>query len=141
VPYEALIDALGFDERVTQRIQRDLQREGLVDLTAAPEMAMVGRPVMNHAHRQHHQQTTGMTPQGVQLMENLTRDAAHGPSPTLGIPRPAHHRLTYTPTGKLTVPDGWNDRACSRTACSSCSAVWNIFGSVAHFDFGAKPEN
>jgi hypothetical protein len=30
VPYEALIDALGFDERVTKCIQRALQREGLV---------------------------------------------------------------------------------------------------------------
>jgi hypothetical protein len=29
VPYEALIEALGFDERVTKRIQRALEREGV----------------------------------------------------------------------------------------------------------------
>jgi hypothetical protein len=28
VPYEALIDALRFDKRVTKRIQRELQRAG-----------------------------------------------------------------------------------------------------------------
>ncbi len=48
VPYEALIDALGFDERVTKRIQRDLQRAGLVDLTTVPPMTHMGRPVMDH---------------------------------------------------------------------------------------------
>jgi hypothetical protein len=71
VPYEALIDALGFDERVTKRIQHELQREGLVDLTTVPPMTTVGRTVMDCKHRQHHQQTIGMTPQGMQLMEDI----------------------------------------------------------------------
>jgi hypothetical protein len=71
IPYEALIDALGFDERVTKRIQHALQREGLVELTAVPQMTTVGRTVMDHAHRQHHQQTIGMTPQGMRLMEDI----------------------------------------------------------------------
>jgi hypothetical protein len=71
VPYEALIDALGFDERTTKRIQRALQGEGLVELTAVPRMTTVGRTVMDHAHRQHHQQTIGMTPQGMRLMEDI----------------------------------------------------------------------
>jgi hypothetical protein len=51
VPYEALIDALGFDERVTKRIQRALERAGLVDLTTVPPMTHMGRPVMDHAPR------------------------------------------------------------------------------------------
>jgi hypothetical protein len=71
VPYEALIDALGFDERVTKRIQHELQREGLVDLTTVPQMTTVGRTVMDCKHRQHHQQTIGMTSHGRQLMEDL----------------------------------------------------------------------
>ena len=53
VPYEALIDTLGLDERVTKRIQRELQWEGLVELTAVPQMTTVGRSVTVHAHRQH----------------------------------------------------------------------------------------
>jgi hypothetical protein len=71
VPYEALIDALGFDERVTKCIQRALQREGLVELTDVPRMTTVGRTVMDHAQRQTHQQTIGMTPQGMRLMEDI----------------------------------------------------------------------
>src|SRR5688572_23326848 len=43
VPYEALIDALGFEERVTKRIQRALEREGLVDLTTVPPMTHMGQ--------------------------------------------------------------------------------------------------
>jgi hypothetical protein len=62
VPYEALIDALGFDERVTKRIQRELEREGLVDLTTVPPMIHIGRPVMDYAPRHRRQQTIGMTP-------------------------------------------------------------------------------
>ena len=60
VPYEALIDALGFDERVTKRIQRELEREGLVDLTTVPPMTHMGRPVMDHAPRHRRQQTIGI---------------------------------------------------------------------------------
>jgi hypothetical protein len=71
VPYEALIDALGFDERVTKCIQRALQREGLVELTDDPRMTTVGRTVMDHAQRQTHQQTIGMTSQGMRLMEDI----------------------------------------------------------------------
>jgi hypothetical protein len=71
VPYEALIDALGFDERATKRIQRTLQREGLVELTTVPPMTHVGRPVMDQEHRYRSQQTISMTPQGVGLMEHI----------------------------------------------------------------------
>ena len=82
VPYEALIDALGFDERVTKRIQYDLQREGLVELTTVPQMTTVSRTVMDRVHRQHHQQTIGMTPQGVRLMENIFATRADTARPT-----------------------------------------------------------
>jgi hypothetical protein len=82
VPYEALIDALGFDERVTKCIQRALQREGLVELTDVPRMTTVGRTVMNHGQRQTHQQTIGMTPQGMQLMEDLIAHRADTASPS-----------------------------------------------------------
>jgi len=71
VPYEMLVDALGFDERVTKRIQHELQREGLVELTTVPQMTTVSRTVMDRVRRQHHQQTIGMTPQGVRLMEDI----------------------------------------------------------------------
>jgi hypothetical protein len=81
VPYEALIDALGFEERVTKRIQRALEREGLVELTVVPQMTTVGRPVMDHAPRQHHQQTIGMTPQGMRLMEDLFATCAEAARP------------------------------------------------------------
>jgi hypothetical protein len=82
IPYEALIDALGFDERVTKRIQRDLQREGLVELTAVPPMTTVSRAVMDQAPRQHHQQTIGMTPQGMRLMEDIFATRADTARPT-----------------------------------------------------------
>ena len=71
VPYEALIDALGFDEHVTKRIQRALQWEGLVELTTVPPMTHMGRPVVDHRPRHRRQQTIGMTPQGMQLMEDI----------------------------------------------------------------------
>jgi hypothetical protein len=71
IPYEALIDALGFDERVTKRIQHELQRAGLVELTAVPPMTTVGRTVMDHAPRHRCHQTIGMTPQGERLMEDI----------------------------------------------------------------------
>jgi hypothetical protein len=81
VPYEELIDALGFSEHVTKRIQRELQLEGLVELTAVPRMITVGRPVMDHAHRQSRQQTIGMTPQGVWLMEAIFANCSHTEPP------------------------------------------------------------
>jgi hypothetical protein len=83
VPYEELIDALGFGEPVTKRIQRALQLEGLVELTAVPPMTYVGRPVMDHAQRQHHQQTLRMTLQGVRLMEDIF--ATLHPAPPHGL--------------------------------------------------------
>jgi hypothetical protein len=89
VPYEALIDALGFDERVTKCIQRALQREGLVELTDVPRMTTVGRTVMDHAQRQTHQQTIGMTPQGMQLMEHICAYRADTAYPTSSASPPA----------------------------------------------------
>jgi hypothetical protein len=88
VPYEALIDALGFDERVTKRIQRELEREGLVDLTTVPPMTHMGRPVMDHAPRHRRQQTIGMTPQGMRLVEDLltTRAGTARPTPSASPP-------------------------------------------------------
>jgi hypothetical protein len=71
VPYEDLIDALGFGERVTKQIQRALQLEGLVELTDVPPMTFVGRPMMDHTPRQSRHQTIGMTLQGVRLMEDI----------------------------------------------------------------------
>jgi hypothetical protein len=71
VPYEDLVDALGFDERVTRRIQRDLDQEGLVELTAVPWITNVGRLVIGSAHRRGSRQTIGITYQGVQLMEDI----------------------------------------------------------------------
>jgi hypothetical protein len=85
MPYEALIDALGFDERVTKRIQRALEREGFVALTAVPQMTTVGRTVMDHVHRPNHQQTIGMTPQGMRLMEDIFAHRADTARPTPSV--------------------------------------------------------
>jgi hypothetical protein len=82
IPYEALIDALGFGEALTKQIQRALQLEGLVELTAVPRMTTVGRTVMDHAHRQHHHQTIGMTPQGMRLMEEILTNLSDTALPT-----------------------------------------------------------
>jgi hypothetical protein len=115
VPYEALIDALGFEERVTKRIQRALEREGLVDLTTVPPMTHMGRPVMDHAPRHRRQQTIGMTPQGMRLMEDLFATRADTAAPP---PRRLHPR-----TGKVLVGQQWG--ACAgapRHVCSRPSA-------------------
>jgi hypothetical protein len=77
IPYEALIDALGFGEALTKRIQRDLQLEGLVELTTVPRMITVGRPVMDHEPRHRCHQTIGMTPQGGRLMEDILANLSH----------------------------------------------------------------
>ena len=90
VPYEALIDALGYDERVTKRIQRELQREGLVELTTVPPMTHMGRPVMDHAPRHRRQQTIGMTPQGMRLMEDIFANRADTARPTPSASSPAY---------------------------------------------------
>lgn len=71
IPYEDLVNALGFDERVTKRVQSALQEEGLVELTAVPRITNVGRTVMDPTHGWSHQQTISMTPHGVQLMEDF----------------------------------------------------------------------
>ena len=89
VHYEALIGALRFDKRVTKRIQRELQRAGLVELTAVPRMTTVGRTVMDHVPRQHHQQTIGMTPQGMRLMEDIFATRADTARPTPSASPPA----------------------------------------------------
>jgi hypothetical protein len=82
IPYEALIDALGFGEAVTKLIQCELQWAGLVELTAVPPMTTVGRPAVDHARRPHHQQTIGMTPRGVRLMEAILATRADTARPT-----------------------------------------------------------
>jgi hypothetical protein len=89
VPYEALIDALGFDERVTKRIQRELEREGLVDLTTVPPMTHLRRPVMDHTPRHRRQQTIGMTPQGIRLVEDLLAMRADTARPIPSASAPA----------------------------------------------------
>lgn len=64
-----LIDVLGFNERVTKRIQRELQQEGLVELIAAPQMPTLGCAVMHQA------------PSAVPSIDewpNTPRDTAHG---------------------------------------------------------------
>src|SRR4051794_9715405 len=64
VPYEALIDALGFEDRLPNPTHRALEREGWVALPPVPPMTHMGRPVMDHAPRHRRQQTVGMTPHG-----------------------------------------------------------------------------
>jgi hypothetical protein len=71
VPYEELIDALGFSEALTKRLQCELQQEGLVELTIVPPMTHMSRPIADHKHRHSCQQTIGMTPQGVRLLEDI----------------------------------------------------------------------
>ncbi len=64
VPYRELIDALGFGEALTKRLQREFQQEGLVELSAVPPMTRVGRTVLDSSHRQSRRQMIGMTPLG-----------------------------------------------------------------------------
>jgi hypothetical protein len=71
VPYEDLVEALGFDERFTKIIQCALQHEGLVELTALPQITSVGRTVMAPMHRRNHCQTIGITPPGARLVEDM----------------------------------------------------------------------
>ena len=89
VPYEELIDAPGFDEYVTKRIQRALLREGLVELTDVPPMTTVGRTVMDHAQRHTHHQTIGMTAQGMRLIEDIFAHCADTAYPTPSWSPPA----------------------------------------------------
>jgi len=77
VPYEELIDALESSESSTKRIQRDLQLEGLVELTVLPRITYVGRTVIDHEPRHRCHQTIAMTLQGVQLMEDILANLSH----------------------------------------------------------------
>jgi hypothetical protein len=86
IPYEELIDVLGFSEALTKRLQRVLQQEGLVELTIVPPMTHVSRPVMDHEHRHSRQQTVGMTPQGVRLMEDIIAKLNVAPPQSSGSP-------------------------------------------------------
>jgi hypothetical protein len=81
VPFEELIDALAFGERVTKCIQHTLQQEGLVELTAVPRIPNVGRPVIDHEHRRSSRQTIGMTHHGVRLIEEIVSNRAHTEPP------------------------------------------------------------
>jgi hypothetical protein len=78
IPYEVLIDVLGFDERVTKRIQRELQREGLVELTGVPQMTTVRRPVMDHAPSAAPSANDSPDSTGCAPPRGRHRDAAHG---------------------------------------------------------------
>jgi hypothetical protein len=82
VPYEELIDALGFGEALTKRIQRALQLEGLVELTTLPRITHVSRPVMDHEPRHRCHQTIGMTPQGMRLMDDILTNLSDTALPT-----------------------------------------------------------
>ena len=75
IPYEELVDALEFGERITKRIQRELQQEGLVELTVVPQMTNVGRTVIDPAHRRSRRQAVGITPHGVRLIEDILHRA------------------------------------------------------------------
>jgi hypothetical protein len=86
VPYDALIDALGFGEAVTKRIQRELQQEGLVELTTIPPMTYVSHPTAGYTHRQCRQQMIAITSQGVWLMEDILATRPTAPLPPLALP-------------------------------------------------------
>jgi hypothetical protein len=79
VPYEELVDALGLGERVTKRLQRELQEEGLVELTAVPPMTRVGWSVLDSAHRRRARQIIGITLHGVQCVEGIWAKLNLGP--------------------------------------------------------------
>jgi hypothetical protein len=70
VPYEALIDALRFGERITKTVQLALQQEGLVALTAMRLITTVARPLMDPAPRRSCGQTIGITAHGARLIED-----------------------------------------------------------------------
>jgi hypothetical protein len=86
VPYEALIDALRFGERITKTVQLALQQEGLVALTAIPLITTVGRPVVDLAHRWSCGQTIGITAHGARLIEDIV---VHRAPMEPATPRPA----------------------------------------------------
>lgn len=77
VPYEELVEALGGGEPLLKRIQRDLQHEGLVELTSIPCITNVGRTVIDHKHRGGSHHTIGMTHQAVRLIEDILSNLSH----------------------------------------------------------------
>src|SRR5919109_109335 len=85
----ALYTRSAVDERVTKRIQHELQREGLVELTTVPAMTHMGRPVMDHTPRHRRQQTIGMTPQGMRLMGDIFATRADTARPIASASPPA----------------------------------------------------
>jgi hypothetical protein len=78
VPYEELVEALGFDEPLTKKIQHDLQEAALVELTAVPRITTLGYPVQDYAHRRRSRETIAITLHGVRLMEDILSSLAHG---------------------------------------------------------------
>jgi hypothetical protein len=82
VPYEEFVEALGFGERVIKSIQHEFSNEGLVDLTAVPQITNVGRTIMDPTHRRSCRQTIGMTPHGVRLMEDILSNLSNTQPPT-----------------------------------------------------------
>jgi hypothetical protein len=101
IPYEELIDALGFGEALIKQLQRELQQEGLVELTLVPLMTHVSRPVVDHEHRHSRQQTIGITPQGVQLMEDMFATLNTAPPKPSGCP---DHTTTVQPVHATETP-------------------------------------
>ena len=85
VPYEELVEALGAGEPLLKRIQRDLQHEGLVELTSLPRITNVGRSVIDHKHRGGSHLTIGMTHQGVRLMEGILSNLSHTEPPPTSV--------------------------------------------------------
>jgi len=86
VPYEELIDALGCGEALTERVQCELQQEGVVELTVVPPVTYVSRPVMDPAHRHSRQQTIGITPQGVRPLEDILATLRMAPPQPSAVP-------------------------------------------------------
>jgi hypothetical protein len=82
VTYDDLVEAQGFGETLTKRLQRDLQCEGLVDLNAVPRITDMGRTVINYEHRRSNRQTIGITCQGVRLMEDILAHLSYTEPPT-----------------------------------------------------------
>ena len=78
IPYEELVEALGFDEPLTKRVEHDLQEATLVELTAVPRITTLGHPVQDYAHRRRSRATIAITYHGVRLMEDILASRARG---------------------------------------------------------------
>jgi hypothetical protein len=88
VPYEELIDALGCGKTLTERLQCELQQEGVVGLTVVPPMTYVSHSVKDPAHRHSLQQTIGITPQGVRPLEDTLATLRMAPPQPSASPDP-----------------------------------------------------